>query len=464
MRLPYAPGGVESIRSLPEGACLCFGGSRGFTIFNAFGQVVFDSGVELEYLALAHGHYPDGRADNKGTEPEGVAVARYGHRTFLFVGAERANFVAVYEQRGFGRPDFVQLLPTGIGPEGLLPIPERKLFVVAAEDDEALRSTISIYQLESGQASYPTIVSDRRSQGPLAGVAPIGWTALSALAGDRWNRDRLYTAHDSFLDQSRLYVVDVSERPARITDEIVLLQDDATVNYDIEGLVQRADGSFWVASEGAGNAPGGTPNLLVEVLANGTVVREIALPAAVAALKRSNGFEGVAVTGAGATEQVYLAFQREWTDDPGGRVRIGRYTPAADAWTFFYYPLDAVESPAGGFVGLSEIVALDDRTLLVLERDNRGGPDARIKRLYTVSIDGVTPLPQGQAFPLLTKKLVRDLLPDLAAPRGWIQEKVEGVAVAADGDVYIVTDNDGVDDNTGETQFIRLGHRATLGF
>jgi hypothetical protein len=64
----------------------------------------------------------------------------------------------------------------------------------------------------------------------------------------------------------------------------------------------------------------------------------------------------------------------------------------------------------------------------------------------------------------VSKLLVRDLLPDLAAPRGWIQEKVEGVAVALDGNVYIVTDNDGVDENTGETQFIRLGHRGDLGF
>ena len=322
-----------------------------------------------------HGHYPEGRADNKGTEPEGVAVARYGHRTYLFVGTERSNFVAVYEQRGFGRPEFVQILPTGIGPEGLLTIPERNLFVVAAEDDEALRSTLTIFELKSGQASYPTIVSETRSTGPLAGKAPIGWVALSALAGDRWNKNRLYTAHDSFLNQSRLYVVDVSERPARITDEIVLMKNGATVNYDIEGLAQREDGSFWVVSEGSGNAPAGTPNLLVEVQANGAIVGEISLPEEVAALKRSNGFEGVAVTGAGATEKVYVAFQREWTGDPAQRVRIGRYTPATNEWRFFYYPLDAVESPAGGFVGLSEITALDDNTLLVLERDNQGGSE-----------------------------------------------------------------------------------------
>jgi hypothetical protein len=443
-----------------------FGGSRGFSVFTTRGHVVFDSGIELEYLAMAHGHYPEGRSDNKGTEPEGVAVARYGHRTVVFVGSERSNVVAVYEQDGLRRPRFVQILPTGIGPEGLLPIPGRDLFVVAAEDDEDLRSTITIFRLERGQASYPTVVSELRTSGPLAGKAPIGWVALSALAADRWMPDRLYTAHDSFLTQSRIYVMDVSDRPGRITDEIVLRKDGAPVNYDIEGLVQRADGSFWVVSEGSGTGTAGTPNLLVHVGADGTVPAggEIPLPPEVAALKRSNGFEGVAVIGSGQAEQVYVAFQREWTGDPTGQVRIGRHTPATGEWRFFYYPLDPVASPAGGFVGLSEIVALDSDTLLVLERDNQGGPDARIKRLYTVSIAGLTPAPQGQSFPLLSKRLARDLLPDLAEPRGWIQEKVEGVALAADGDVYIVTDNDGVDENTGETQFIRLGNRRRLAF
>jgi hypothetical protein len=441
-----------------------FGGSRGFSLFGANGQLLFDSGNEVEYLALARGHYPDDRADNKGVEPEGAAYARYGREDYLFIGAERGNFVAVYKPESGKRPRFSQLLPSGIGPEGLLPIPKRNLFVIAAEDDEALRSTISIYELRKGQASYPTVVSGPRKTGPLAGKAPIGWVALSALAGDRWNADRMYTVHDSYLKQSRLYTMDISERPARITDEIVLKKDGATVDYDLEGLTQRWNGGFWAVSEGSSSGTAGRPNLLIEVAPNGTVLKEVALPASVAALKKSNGYEGVAVTGSGSKEQVYVAFQREWTHDPSGLVRIGRYTPASGEWTFFYYPLDAVESPAGGWVGLSEIVALSDNKLLVLERDNAAGPDARIKRLYTVSIAGVTPVSQGGSFPVLRKTLARDLIPDLAAPKGWLQEKVEGVGLSANGEIYIVTDNDGVEDNTGETQFIRLGKRSKLGF
>jgi hypothetical protein len=441
-----------------------FGGSRGFSIFGANGDVWFDSGTDLEYLAMQHGHYPDDRGDNKGVEPEGIASARFGRNHFLFVGMERANLTAVYEVSPFRQPKFVQALPSGIGPEGLLPIPNRNLFVIASEDDEDLRSMITIYALKDRPPTYPTIVSQLQKRGPLAGKAPIGWVALSALAADRNNPHRLFTAHDSYLEQSRIYAVDTKREPAQIIDEIVLKRSGEFVNYDIEGLVQRSDGGFWIASEGSGTGNGGTPNLLVEVTATGDVVREITLPTDVTPLKRSNGYEGVAVTGKGNHEQVYLAIQREWVNDPTGLTRIARYTPATGEWTFFYYPLDAVQSPAGGWVGLSEIVALDDDTLMILERDNQGGPDARIKRLYTVSLRGTKPSKQGEQFPVLKKTLARDLLDDLAAPKGWLQEKVEGVTVAVDGNVYIVTDNDGVDGNTGETQFIRLGKRKKLGF
>ena len=63
-----------------------------------------------------------------------------------------------------------------------------------------------------------------------------------------------------------------------------------------------------------------------------------------------------------------------------------------------------------------------------------------------------------QIFPEGGGMLLRDLLPDLAAPGGLTYEKIEGAVVTASGDVYIVNDNDGVDDNSGETQLINLGN------
>jgi hypothetical protein len=71
-------------------------------------------------------------------------------------------------------PEFVQLLPTGMGPEGLLPIPQRGLFVTANEED----GTISIFQGQPGRArtSYPQVVSDG-----------LPWSALSGLAAGSGN-------------------------------------------------------------------------------------------------------------------------------------------------------------------------------------------------------------------------------------------------------------------------------------
>lgn len=121
------------------------------------------------------------------------------------------------------------------------------------------------------------------------------------------------------------------------------------------------------------------------------------------------------------------------------------------AWSFVYYPLDAVESPNGGWVGLSDLTSLGNNQFLVIERDNMGGPDARIKRLYKFDLNGVAENGTVQ------KTLVRDLMPDLQAPGGQVIEKVEGLAVLPNGEGFVLTDNDGVDDSSGETQLIRLG-------
>src|SRR5690606_33693467 len=46
------------------------GGSRGFTIFRKDGTLLYESGPSMEYIAATLGHYPEGRSDAKGVEPE----------------------------------------------------------------------------------------------------------------------------------------------------------------------------------------------------------------------------------------------------------------------------------------------------------------------------------------------------------------------------------------------------------
>jgi hypothetical protein len=162
----------------------------------------------------------------------------------------------------------------------------------------------------------------------------------------------------------------------------------------------------------------------------------------------------VTVTGTGADQVVWVAVQREWKDDPKGKVKILAYKPSDKSWGVFHYPLD----PAGkGWIGLSEVTATGNG-LVFIERDNQVGRDAKVKQLTFVPLADVTPAALGdKEIPVLAKTQLRDLLPDLAAPNGFVLDKVESFAVDGEGNAVIITDNDGVDDHSGETQLVRLG-------
>ena len=416
------------------------GGSRGFSVFTPGGDVVFDSANTFEHLAIRHGHYPEKRAGKKGTEPEGIEYGKFGKTPYLFVGSERGNFVSVYNAQEADNPALKQVLPAGVGPEGLLALPERDLFVVASEKDDAeagFRSTISIYELQDDAPTYPGIKSSEQDL--------IPWGALSGLSTDKDSSDILYAVHDSFYEKSRFYTVDISDSPAVIFDETVLMKDGDSVNYDLEGIAQAADGSFWLASEG--KPADELKNILVHVDASGNVLAEYLLPEAVQAKAKKHGFEGVTASSDGAT--VYVAFQREWDGDPDNHVRIGVFDIASEGWTFFYYP---IETASTGWVGLAGITALENGDLAVIERDNQQGPAAAIKRIYTFDPSSVVPKTEGEIFDVVSKTLANDLLDELNATKGWTPDKVEGLAVIGN-EAYVVTDNDGLDDAVGETLF-----------
>lgn len=459
-REPDAVGWLDATRFVTANEGDYEGGSRSFTIFNTDGSVDYEAGALIEHIAMTAGHYPEGRADAKGTEPEGAEVASFGGQTLIFIGSERANIVSVFADRGAGQaPEYLQVLPTGIGPEGLLAIPQRNLFVVAAEEDsaeDAVRSTVTIYGYGPGEPNYPTIESTDSGDG-----TPIGWGALSGLSPVDGEADRLYAVPDNIYARTRIFTIDVSGEPARIVGQLELTRDGETVDYDAEGIVARPDGGFWLASEGDPAVEGDfQQNLLIAVAADGTVEQEVPLPEALAAEATRYGFEGVTLTDGGDT--VWVAIQRSWNDDAENQVKLGAYTPATGEWRFVAYPLDAPTSPAGGWVGLSEITALDDDTLLVLERDNQRGLDAAEKVIYRVDLAGVEPVPYGETLPVVSKTLAFDLLPALRAPAGWTPDKPEGFTVTADGRLFLVTDNDGVDAASGESQFLRLGTTADL--
>ena len=70
-------------------------GARSFSIRTTAGELVYDSGKILDQKALDLGIYADSRSDDKGVEPEGVALAKMGDRTIAFIGMERPTISAV---------------------------------------------------------------------------------------------------------------------------------------------------------------------------------------------------------------------------------------------------------------------------------------------------------------------------------------------------------------------------------
>ncbi|MEM9852533.1 MAG: esterase-like activity of phytase family protein, partial [Pseudomonadota bacterium] len=116
--------------------------------------------------------------------------------------------------------------------------------------------------------------------------------------------------------------------------------------------------------------------------------------------------------------------------------------------------------PAPGWVGLSEIVAFGDY-VYVVERDNQHDDRAVTKKVYRIALADMVPAPLGGTLPVVSKELVRDLLPDLTSTGGYVLDKVEGLAIMSDGTAWVSTDNDGVDDHSGETMFFSIGTVAS---
>jgi hypothetical protein len=428
------------------------GGSRGFTVFNRDGKVLHESGNLVEHLAIRHGMYPAKRAKAKGAEPEGIEVGTFDGEDLIFVGSERANMVSVFADRGGdAAPAFRQVLPTGVGPEGLLAIPGRNLFVVAAEEDsaeDAVRSNVMIYQYGAEAPSFPTVVSADKDG------APIGFGALSGLVAGP--DGKLFAVSDSFYATSKIFEIDTAQKPAVITRAIEVTKDGQPFGYDLEGIALKPDGGFWLVSEGnMKREKNPTQNLLLSVAADGAVEKEIALPKEVADQAIRFGFEGVAVMGEGQDERVVVAIQRPWKDDPDNQAKLGFYAPATGEWSFVRYPLDA---PSGkGWIGLSEVTALGGGRLALIERDNQGGPAAAVKKVTLVDLAGVTPASAGQDLPVVAKSTGVDVLPVLQGLNGWTIEKIEGLAMMPDGRLLMVSDNDGVADALGESRLLDLG-------
>ena len=423
------------------------GGSRGFSIFAKDGTLVFESGASLEHAIVEVGHYPEKRSDAKGVEPEGIEFATFGDTPILFILSERGSMVAPYDVTDPANPVLMQLLPSGVSPEGIIAIPERNLFATANEadlgEDGLARAHVMLFEMQEGAARYPYITS--------AGADElIGWAAMSGLVADPDQPGILYAVNDSFFGQQpTIFTIDATQSPARITEALRLTrQGRPAQKIDMEGVTLDGEGGFWVASEGRSDRL--IPHAILRVDVSGEIVEEIPFPAALLAHEIRFGAEGITKVG----DTLWIAIQRPWGDDPANTVKLVAYNIETEEWGAVHYQTAA---PAGeGWVGLSEIVAHGDWFYLI-ERDNQIGANAVTKLVTRVPASEMVPAALGGALPVVTREVVRDLIPDLLSNNGYVLDKVEGMAITPDGMGWLITDNDGVDDSSGETMFWSIG-------
>lgn len=139
---------VESVR----GDLVTFGG-RSFSIRDTDGQLVYDSGDLLDREAIARGLYDDGRSDNKGVEPEGVALLDIEGRTFAFIGLERTTTAAtaVFDITDPTQVSFIDFIvgQGDLAPEGLtgFKVGNDYYLAVANEATASMAGTTSLFQL-----------------------------------------------------------------------------------------------------------------------------------------------------------------------------------------------------------------------------------------------------------------------------------------------------------------------------
>lgn len=151
-------------------------GARSFTIWDKFGNLVYDSSDKLEiitklqapHLFNANNGSPsdvDSRSDDKGPEPEALTVGTFGTNTLVFVGMERSSggiavadvsnprdvkYLGYFYQDGDIAPEGLTYIPAANSPSG------KALLIVSYE----VSNNVVIYELAADRSR---LISDAQA-------------------------------------------------------------------------------------------------------------------------------------------------------------------------------------------------------------------------------------------------------------------------------------------------------------
>ena len=191
------------------------GGSRGFTLFRKDGVVEYESGASFEHDDRARRPLPARPARRTRASSPRASRSRRSAGARCCSSAPSARTSSASTTSASGTPKLLQILPTGIGPEGLHGIEGRGLLAVSSETDgkaDGLRRPLAHHALRlAGGAAGRT----RTSRAPTRRRAadPVGRDVRSRRRSDRARHavggERLGLA------QAYIYEIDVYAHPAR---------------------------------------------------------------------------------------------------------------------------------------------------------------------------------------------------------------------------------------------------------
>ena len=134
-------------------------GGRSFSIWDANGKLVWDSGDAISKLVAFNeptlfnqdDDEMDGRSGNKGAEPEALTVGEIDGKTYVFVGLERQSAIVIYDISNPFDAKFVNYVVTheqnDISPEGMV-------FVPAASSPNGKNLLIVSYEVSGSTVVY----------------------------------------------------------------------------------------------------------------------------------------------------------------------------------------------------------------------------------------------------------------------------------------------------------------------
>ncbi len=220
--------------------------------------------------------------------------------------------------------------------------------------------------------------------------------------------------------RNQIFRIEIKGERAVVTDAFPIRENGAIIDaeLDLEGIAIDANGDFYLCEE--------RRLQLIKIDPKGNIIERVQIPEDIVDkddVVLNAGIEGVTLSPDGET--LYMIFQKPLRSEEKGRVCLLTYHLTTKKFEKYFVELgDACAEREN--LSASDIFAVGQDELLIIERDNLSGKKAGYKRVFTVSIKNGT----------VKKKALYNLLYQC----NYSYKKPEGICVNSAGEYVIVND------------------------